>query len=178
MCPNKFSVLNCPLRCTGACFTIYCLSEFLDFMCLLNESQLSIYQIPYWETKRELIFVVIKFSDSGKSWLWCPILTFWTSNLMYTSIAGNIENMTREKSGSKLCDTDWHTQTSVLGHCTLGAWSNLDKGEDINCVSRSTFRDLLGVGENRGVIKLYKYPSSVHKVRRGRLLYCTESWVL
>ncbi|XP_064641894.1 echinoderm microtubule-associated protein-like 4 isoform X3 [Lineus longissimus] len=95
----------------------------------------------------------------------------WSSDGKYLqSVSGdydlrywNIESMTRERSGSKLCDTDWHSQTCVLAHCTLGAWSNLEKGEDINCVSRSTFRDLLGVGENRGVIKLYKYPSSVHK---------------
>ncbi|XP_074654603.1 77 kDa echinoderm microtubule-associated protein-like isoform X2 [Tubulanus polymorphus] len=75
----------------------------------------------------------------------------------------NADMMQREKNSTKFCDTDWFTQTCTLGFCTLGAWSNLDKGDDINCVSRSNFRDILAVGENRGRIRLYKYPCSTHR---------------
>lgn len=75
----------------------------------------------------------------------------------------NVDSMQKERSSNLFCDMQWATQTCIIGHPVLGAWSNLGKGEDINAVGRSNQSDLMVVGENKGFIRVYKYPCSTHK---------------
>ena len=51
--------------------------------------------------------------------------------------------------------------------CTFvysGAWSNLSEGEDINTVARSHQKDLLAVGDNQGVLRLFQHPCTSEQV--------------
>ena len=50
--------------------------------------------------------------------------------------------------------------------CTIhvGAWSNLNEGEDINTISTSHFKDLLAVGDNQGILRLFQHPCTNEEV--------------
>jgi len=50
----------------------------------------------------------------------------------------------------------------------LGPWTNLERGEIIEAVDRSHYRDLLISGDSVGRIRLYKYPASKDQVRLSR----------
>ncbi|GFN91803.1 echinoderm microtubule-associated protein-like 1, partial [Plakobranchus ocellatus] len=61
---------------------------------------------------------------------------------------------------------DWSVDCKYIQAC-LGdydliycAWQNLDRGDVINVVSRSQYRDLTLVGDSRGRARLYKWPCS------------------
>ncbi|KAL3861141.1 hypothetical protein ACJMK2_007210, partial [Sinanodonta woodiana] len=57
-------------------------------------------------------------------------------------------------------DIDWFTHNCTLVYNTLGAWTGLENGEIIKTVCRSNFRDLMVTGDDEGILRLYKYPSS------------------
>ncbi|CAH1772810.1 unnamed protein product [Owenia fusiformis] len=80
-------------------------------------------------------------------------------DLMYWDIG----KMQCEKQGALLRDSLWTTQSATLGHALLGAWSNLEKDEDIVCTARSNKHITLAVGDNTGSLRLYKYPCSKQK---------------
>ncbi|XP_050411565.1 echinoderm microtubule-associated protein-like CG42247 isoform X2 [Patella vulgata] len=78
----------------------------------------------------------------------------------YELVYWDIENMQKVKNARTMRDVDWFTQTCSVGHSLIGPWSNLEGNEVINVAARSDSREYLVCGDNRGRIRLYKYPSS------------------
>jgi len=56
-------------------------------------------------------------------------------------------------------DTEWETQTCVLGFPTKGAWGPYHDGGNISTCCRSSSGELLATGDNFGRIKIYRYPA-------------------
>ena len=58
-----------------------------------------------------------------------------------------------------------------------GIWYDFSKGSDINTVDRNPDADLLAVGDDRGRIRLFKYPcvrkGAEHRTVRGHASHLT-----
>ncbi|KAK6175613.1 hypothetical protein SNE40_014034 [Patella caerulea] len=78
----------------------------------------------------------------------------------YELVYWDIENMQKVKNPRSMRDCDWFTQTCSVGHSLIGPWSNVEGNEVINVAARSDSREFLVCGDNRGRVRLYKYPSS------------------
>ena len=61
--------------------------------------------------------------------------------------------------GTLYRDETWATWTSTLGWPVQGIWYKCSKGSDINCVDRNLDGTLLAVGDDRGRIRLFRYPA-------------------
>ncbi|KAL5014035.1 hypothetical protein ScPMuIL_008305 [Solemya velum] len=81
----------------------------------------------------------------------------------YDQLFWDVDSHACINSASSMRDTDWSTLTCTLNHSLIGPWSNLKKGEQLNVIDRSHYRDFIVTGDNRGRIRLYKYPSSTSK---------------
>jgi len=75
--------------------------------------------------------------------------------LYYTAETGEQET----HGGTLYRDETWATWTSTLGWPVQGIWYKCSKGSDINCVDRNLDGTLLAVGDDRGRIRLFRYPA-------------------
>ncbi|KAK3104607.1 hypothetical protein FSP39_006037, partial [Pinctada imbricata] len=64
--------------------------------------------------------------------------------------------------GDILRNCNWETHTCCAGYSMMGPWTACEENETLAVVSRSHTRDIMAVGDNKGRIKLFKYPSSKH----------------
>ncbi|KAK6965507.1 echinoderm microtubule-associated protein-like [Biomphalaria glabrata] len=67
------------------------------------------------------------------------------------------------KSPRLVRDIKWATQNCPIGYPLIGAWQNLDRGDVINVVARSQYQDLMMIGDSKGQLRLYKWPSAPSK---------------
>ncbi|CAL1540738.1 unnamed protein product [Lymnaea stagnalis] len=67
------------------------------------------------------------------------------------------------KTARAVRDVKWATHNCPIGHSIIGPWQNLDRGDVINVVTRSQYRDMMVVGDSKGRLRLYKWPCSVAK---------------
>ncbi|XP_035829085.1 echinoderm microtubule-associated protein-like CG42247 [Aplysia californica] len=81
----------------------------------------------------------------------------------YDIIYWDTTTMQKIKAARTLRDVKWATHNCPIGHSIIGPWQNLDRGDVINVVSRSQYRDLMVAGDNRGRLRLYKWPCSLQK---------------
>ena len=87
-------------------------------------------------------------------------LLFWdTKNI-------SSKKVTRVGRASSLCDVEWQTQNCVIGWPCTGIWYS-SEGYNLNSCDKSKAGDLLVVGEDSSLIKLYKYPCIGTFVRSG-----------
>lgn len=83
-------------------------------------------------------------------------LLFWDSE------TGNLLN----NGGKMLRNEQWHTLTTVVGWALQGVYPVWSDGMEVNTVHRSTKKfgnseyELLASGDNFGLVKLFRYPSS------------------
>lgn len=83
-----------------------------------------------------------------------------TNSSGYELLYFTAETGEQEPSGGSLyCDETWATWTCRLGWPVQGIWYDFSKGSDINTVDRNADGDLLAVGDDRGRIRLFKYPA-------------------
>ncbi|KAL3861137.1 hypothetical protein ACJMK2_007206 [Sinanodonta woodiana] len=95
----------------------------------------------------------------------------WSSDSLYLQSVDedlnvcfwDVGNSQQIKQAYVLRDMDWNTHNSTIAYNILGTWTVLEKGEQVNTVSRSNFRDLVLTGDDLGRIRLYKYPASKSK---------------
>ena len=84
----------------------------------------------------------------------------------------------QETSGGTLFrDETWASYTCTLGWPVKGIWPAFSKGSDINTVDRSMDSSLLAVGDDRGRIRLFRWPcidrGSAHHTDRGHASHLT-----
>ncbi|XP_059144801.1 echinoderm microtubule-associated protein-like 2 [Physella acuta] len=93
----------------------------------------------------------------------------------YDIVYWDVSTSQKFKSARNFRDVKWATQNCPIGHSIIGPWQNLDRGDVINVVARSQYRDLMVVGDSKGRIRLYKWPSSVPKASfRNTKVYSTN----
>jgi WD40 repeat protein len=92
-------------------------------------------------------------------------LLFWDTKDVEEGGQRKVKRMGR--GGSELCDTEWSTQNCVIAFACTGIWY-CPEGYTLNCVDKSKAGDLLAVGEDSSLIKLYKYPCVGTFVKSGR----------
>lgn len=56
---------------------------------------------------------------------------------------------------------------------SAGPWENMNKGDVMNVVARSNYRDMVITGDSCGHLRLYKYPSTTIKVEGQSLILLT-----
>ncbi|RUS86416.1 hypothetical protein EGW08_005794, partial [Elysia chlorotica] len=78
----------------------------------------------------------------------------------YEIIYWDLVSLQKVKATRSMRDVKWATHNCPVGHSVIGPWQNLDRGEVINVVSRSQYRDLAMVGDSRGRARLYRWPCS------------------
>lgn len=90
-------------------------------------------------------------------------LLFWNTK----KIDKRSKKCQRVGRASSLADTDWHTINCVINWGCTGIWYS-PEGYMLNACDRSHDRNLLAVGEDSSLIKLYKYPCVGTFVKSGR----------
>ncbi|XP_052268743.1 echinoderm microtubule-associated protein-like CG42247 [Dreissena polymorpha] len=87
----------------------------------------------------------------------------------------DIDSIQRIQTPRVMRDVDWFTNTCHVSYSLIGPWSNLEKGETLKVVNRSSYRDTVVTGDSRGRVRLYKYPSSKDKAEfRGLRVYSSD----
>lgn len=93
--------------------------------------------------------------------------------LFYTAETGE-----QDTNGATLYrDEPWASFTCTLGWPVKGIWPAFSKGSDINTVDRDVDSTLLAVGDDRGRIRLFRWPcidrGSAHRTDRGHASHLT-----
>lgn len=69
-------------------------------------------------------------------------------------------------------DTNWHTNTCVLGFPVMGIWSRDADGTDINALQALPSRNLVVTADDFGGVNLLTYPCVVKHAPRRRYVRC------
>lgn len=67
-------------------------------------------------------------------------------------------------SAMALRDTEWATQTCIIGFNTIGVWPDSYEGTDTTVCARSNESNLLVTGDETGQIRLFSSPTIYPKV--------------
>ncbi|CAE1225149.1 EML1_2 [Acanthosepion pharaonis] len=91
----------------------------------------------------------------------------------------NVMELTKVKSARVMRDVDWASHTCTLAFTHLGAWSNLDSNEILTTVGCFTGKttNYLCAGDNKGRLRLYKYPCSCYKAKFNEEKQCSSSLI-
>ncbi|XP_041377206.1 echinoderm microtubule-associated protein-like 2 isoform X2 [Gigantopelta aegis] len=81
----------------------------------------------------------------------------------YDIVFFDVEKLQKVRFPKVIRDVDWYTQTCTVGYPLAGAWQSLKGGEVINVATRSNYRDFIATGDNKGRLRLYKFPCSANK---------------
>jgi len=85
----------------------------------------------------------------------------------------------QKKSATELKNTDWASQTCVLGWPVQGIWPQYADGTDINALDRSGSGKLVVTADDFGKLKLFNYPcltkGAAHHEYRGHSSHVTNA---
>ena len=98
-----------------------------------------------------------------------------TNDASYEILYYDVETGSQDPAGAtNLRDENWATWTSVLGWPCQGIWEPGLDGSDINSADRSQAPhpdgySLLAIGDDKGMAKVYRYPSTEEGARSTEL---------
>ena len=75
---------------------------------------------------------------------------------------------------SAMRDTEWATQTCVVGFNTIGVWPESNEGSDIRVCARTNNNSLMVTGDELGLIRLYSNPAIYPKVSKIIVPNCLD----
>ena len=86
-------------------------------------------------------------------------------------LSGNASICRPMSDASILRDTNWATQTCIIGCNTIGVWPESYDGTDVRVCAKSKTNNLLVAGDEGGCIRLFTSPSIHLKVTRRKLFH-------
>ena len=82
-----------------------------------------------------------------------------TASANHELLFWEMPNGSQVKFPQDLRNVDWFTWTSTVGWPVQGIIPNISLGDDITCCDRSHTRTCVAVGDCRGVLRVFQYPS-------------------